>query len=171
MKDTMFSSGCTMKRQEELSCLIKEGDSSYLLADDTYGVGSRCINYKGTGGYNARCHKVSCSGTTSLTIQVGSSQVVCTTKGELKSVGSTDSLECPDVADFCDEWSKRCINDCNAHGLCLSSGSCQCYTGWSGSDCNTKEAINYTLLTSTDYYTAGRLAASVVLITIMQLLF
>ena len=171
VKDTRFASGCLIKRSKEHSCLLREGDSQYLLPDETYGAGSRCINYRGSLGYKARCHKVTCTGTSSIIIQVGSSQVECTKKGELKNFGIDDSLECPDVAEFCDEWANKCPGDCNAHGLCLSSGSCQCYTGWTGSDCSNIEAINYTLLTSTDYYTAGRLAASVVLITIMQLLF
>lgn len=89
---------------------------------------------------------------------MGTNTVTCSSSesGVQKDVGLTYKLQCPDFNDFCGEFSARCTNDCNAHGLCTGSGVCNCYTGYSGLDCSTQTAVNYALITSGSYY--GKLA-------------
>jgi hypothetical protein len=98
-----------------------------------------------------------CSGN-AVQIQVGTNTVTCQASqaGQTINVGSSQSLQCPDVANFCQEYNARCPNDCNAHGLCTNGNTCHCYTGWAGSDCSSKVAVDYAAITSGTYF--GRLA-------------
>jgi leishmanolysin len=162
-KDTMFSSGCPMKSSDEHTCLM-DGNKANVLSDDTYGPGSRCINYNQGTYWKARCHKVECQGTTSLTITTKAKTVTCTENGQLVDVGQPEKLQCPDIADFCGELSKKCPNDCNARGVCMGDGTCSCYEGWSQTDCSSAYVVNYTKITSGSYYFASKLAVRIILV-------
>lgn len=83
-------------------------------------------------------------------------------KGRLLNTGSSNSqLECPDYYDFCDEFDARCPNDCNGRGLCTTNQACFCYTGFGGNDCSGDIALNYSLLTSTNYFGAVKTSQAI----------
>lgn len=141
-----FSGSCGYLRNKEHTCLLT--GIFQTQTNEMYGSGSRCINYKSnTGLYTARCHSVTCSGTT-LQITVGSQTVSCTatdgTNAALKAVGdSTFQLECPPTTRYCNRLAAACPKDCSGHGLCNVAKQCVCYTGWSGTDCSQTASIDY----------------------------
>lgn len=56
LQETSFSSGCYVKRAKKHSCLL--AGSFTAGANEYYGSGARCINYKATSGtYGTQCHK------------------------------------------------------------------------------------------------------------------
>jgi hypothetical protein len=135
-------------------------------ATEYYGPGARCINYQG----GSKCHAVFC-GNGQLQIKVGSNTITCaiSESGASKSAGS-ETLICPDVNDFCNEFVTRCNNDCNANGLCITGGYCQCYTGWSGPDCSTQVPVDYAKITAGGFkfsnvlYTAISIIATLLMV-------
>jgi leishmanolysin len=151
VQDRTFSSGCYVKRSREHTCLLtntfQPGETEY------YGENSRCINYKGSSGYAAQCHKVSCSAG-GIEITVGTKKVICLTNeaGTTKDVGLTFQLQCPNYNDFCGEFNSRCPGDCNAQGMCTVGKQCFCFTGFSGNTCSSKSPIDYAKVTSGSYY-------------------
>lgn len=155
-QDRTFSSGCYVKRSQEHSCLLKgvfkQGATEY------YGTDSRCINYVGSGGYTTQCHKVECS-SSGVQITVGTNKITCAANeaGATKNVGLSYQLQCPNFNDFCSEFNARCPEDCNGAGLCTKGKSCFCFTGFSGSSCSTKSAVNYNMITSGSYYGSSNL--------------
>jgi len=50
----------------------------------------------------------------------------------------TGRIQCPSYQEMCGELlSKRCPMDCYGNGLCMGDGTCQCFAGYSGKECNT----------------------------------
>lgn len=75
--------------------------------------------------------------------------MTCTTAGTLVNVGFNYQLECPNIADFCNEYNKRCQDDCNGNGICLTGARCQCFYGFSGATCGTNNRGTSTSNTGT----------------------
>ena len=105
---------------------------------EIYGVGSRCIEYKTSYGYEAKCHQASCQNNV-VTIKVGSKLVECKVdeKGIRKPVDD-GSLECPDTVKFCGILTKSCPDDCSINGVCREDEKCSCFSGWTGLNCSEK---------------------------------
>lgn len=145
--ESTFSSGCSIQRSLQHTCLIKgvfvEGGK------EAYGPGSRCLNYRSGSGSTSQCQMATCTAN-GIEIKVGANTVTCLSSESLqrKNVGLTYDLECPNYTDFCDEFSQKCPQDCNANGLCLNSKSCFCYTGWNSVDCSSAAQIDYNKITS-----------------------
>ncbi len=158
-----------MKRSREHTCLM--ADTFQQEATEYYGPGSRCINYNGA----AKCHQVQvkfyltqCSGNV-VKIKVGNTVYDCTGgAGSTINVGS-GTIQCPDTVDFCTELSRRCPNDCTAHGMCTKSGGCFCNAGWSGQDCSTQSTLDYSKITSSNFTGNGNFIKATVTLILMAL--
>ena len=106
----------------------------------TFGPGSRCVEGKIVAeqtNEQGSCLKVTCTGITSVTIQVNGQNVVCSSaeSGQNKNIGTGLYIKCPNVAKIC-EPKLQCPNDCSNGGRCLESRACWCYVGHSGADCS-----------------------------------
>ena len=152
LNTALTNSNCDYYSTRESSCLVAGSELS-PKENEVFGANSRCIDYKTAGGvYSTKCHSISCSGSgnaQTVTITVGSSSVTCNV-GEsgtaTKSVGSL-TIECPYVTRICGTIAAQCPSDCNGRGLCTQEKKCYCYTGWSGTSCETAVQLDYEKIT------------------------
>lgn len=149
---SLTNSNCDYYSTRESSCLVAGSELS-PKENEVFGANSRCIDYKtGAGVYSTKCHSITCSGSgnsQTVTITVGSASVTCTVAESgtaTKTVGSL-SIECPYVTRICGTIAAQCPSDCNGRGICSQEKKCYCYTGWSGTSCETAVQLDYEKIT------------------------
>lgn len=162
-KSESFGGGCLLKRALKHSCTKENIFES--LPGETYGPGSRCVEYLNS---DSKCHKVFCIGQSAVNIKVGSDTITCSAndKGKTVNTSAGGSLRCPDLSNYCDEFSSRCPNDCSTNGYCLENKKCFCLTGHSGDDCSVEEKLDYHVLRNKESQKSEQMALSIFLLTI-----
>jgi len=109
---------------------------------ENYGAHSRCFmaqdlkeNKMKSACLRARCYN------DKVYMKFGDEIFMCPSQGifEVNLKAYKGKVACPDPVKFCGIIEQRCPFDCSGHGKCLGNGRCQCYTGFSGKDCNTCE--------------------------------
>jgi len=74
-----------------------------------------------------------------LEVQIGSDVIKCEQEGEIdvQTTAYSGKLKCPNYNDMCEEvLEHRCPMDCYGQGYCMANQTCQCFSGFSGTDCN-----------------------------------
>ena len=106
------------------------GSSSFCVAStmNTGGVG---------GNLQSRCYPYACN-PNSITFTIGTYTLTClpSEAGSPKTLSSlTGSFTCPNYTAYCTMSRKTCSSFCSQNGYCMG-GVCNCYPGYSGSDCS-----------------------------------
>lgn len=118
-----------------------------VMKDEEFGPGSRCILWKATDSYGTtkntpKCHKTYCE-KGQVKIKVGTKVYSCPKDIDQKlgvikisdERGVLTTMECPNAADFCEEFAQRCPEDCNNNGICIGKNRCNCFIGFTGPSC------------------------------------
>lgn len=69
-----------------------------------------------------------------IKFKVAGTEYACTTSTKSVTIPNKGTVQCPDVLRFCFSPS-ACPNSCTGRGVCRL-GTCNCYAGFSGSDCS-----------------------------------
>jgi len=120
-------------------CTGSPGNYGLNFNFESYGPHSRCLmTEKTAGNYDAACLRMRCT-QTNVEIQFGSEVHTCQSTGveEVFTTVYTGKIECPSFQSMCPEvLDHRCPLDCHGQGLCMANKTCQCFSTFTGEDCN-----------------------------------
>ncbi len=121
------------------SCHIYNEGETEKHKSEYYGPHGRCFEWKkynGTGKRDvARCHAAMCKDK-KVKIKLGDGRELdCLKSGDTITLEEGYEIKCPDLADFCAKFDKRCPMDCHGNGICLEHSKCFCFGKLKGSSC------------------------------------
>jgi len=145
------ANGCKyIEPDVDYDCENPDGEDNARLPElQVYGrgAGSKCFtgslnNRMSNNGRTSFCFRYTCVGegpNTQLQVQVGQEKIICTQKGQQRTVdGYYGGVDCPDPQEFCEGPGRRyCPRNCMNRGSCVNN-KCVCREGFTGVDCGLK---------------------------------
>ncbi len=131
-----FAKGCAFHRAGPTECRvdaeISEVEKASPYKMQIFGPYSRCMmnNIETEGGmvFVPLCVQTKCTPFGLEFKTSNESLTLCTYKGqEFELQDYQGNFICPDPADFCKGFMKRCPNECSKNGVCLANNKCFCF--------------------------------------------
>lgn len=139
-KKSTFSNNCFINDYSYIFDCQNKINFNYWVSGNKYespGKNARCFTYTMSSYKMAGCFPATCV-RNKINFSIDSVTFTCAISGEKIQAG-TLSINCPNIADFCNVYAKKGINDCNGNGIERTDRTCRCQYFYTGVDCSTRQ--------------------------------